>query len=128
MSKAQGSPASSLSAMRQALDGQVISLHTEAWMIMSSSAACMPASSRACRRASAASWHSDSPWLRSITRRSRTPVRWTIHSSEVSRIFSRSWLLSTLSGTAEPMPASRTPQAVMDAVMRLLLPWRRGDR
>ncbi len=32
------------------------------------------------------------------TRRSRIPVRDTIHSSEVSTIFSRSWLVSTWLG------------------------------
>src|SRR5262249_48868961 len=42
------------------------------------------------------------------SRRSRMPVRWTIHSSDVSTICSRSWLVSRRSGTKLPRPAIPT--------------------
>ena len=45
-----------------------------------------------------------------MTYRVRTPVRWTIHSSLVSMIFSRSLLDRTLEGRHEPVPAMRTPR------------------
>ena len=50
-------------------------------------------------------------WIRPATamRRSRMPVRWTIHSSEVSTIFSRSALVSRRSGSAQPVPAMTVP-------------------
>ena len=41
------------------------------------------------------------------TRRSRIPVRWTIHSSEVFMQRARRWLSTTQSGTAIPVPTIR---------------------
>src|SRR6185436_6184797 len=43
-------------------------------------------------------------------RRSRIPVRARIHSSDVSTIFSRSWFVSTRSGTYMPVPAMVAPR------------------
>ena len=44
-------------------------------------------------------------------RRSEIPVRATIHSSLVSRVFSRSWLVTTFSGRAVPQPEMTAPVA-----------------
>src|SRR5216117_2999167 len=43
-------------------------------------------------------------------RRSRMPVRSTIHSSDVSTSFARSWFVSTRSGTYMPVPVMVTPR------------------
>src|SRR4029077_618153 len=43
-------------------------------------------------------------------RRSRMPVRSTIHSSDVSTSFSRSWFVSTRSGTYMPVPVIVVPR------------------
>ncbi len=44
-------------------------------------------------------------------RRSEIPVRATIHSSLVSSVFSRSWLVTTFSGSAVPQPEMTAPVA-----------------
>src|SRR2546422_1068393 len=61
-----------------------------------------PARSSACW--AALSPRSDAASLSSTTCRSRIPVRWTIHSSEVATIFSRSWLVRIRFGAYAPMP------------------------
>src|SRR5438093_7250346 len=72
--------------------------------------------SRACTCAmSSARWHATSArsldaWSGAAMRRSRMPVRSTIHSSDVSTSFARSWFVSTRSGTYMPVPVMVTPR------------------
>ncbi len=68
------------------------------------SAPVSPAPARAAAPASAASEAVVPP-----TRRSWMPVRSTIQSSEVSRVTSRSALVTILSGSALPQPVMRMP-------------------
>src|SRR5262245_16535724 len=49
-------------------------------------------------------------WSGAAMRRSRMPVRSTIHSSDVSTSFSRSWFVSTRSGTYMPVPVMVVPR------------------
>jgi len=63
-------------------------------MIWSTSSAVRPASSSAISQARVAS--SDSGWSGAMMRRSRMPVRRTIHSSLVSRRWTRSSLVTTV--------------------------------
>src|SRR5438552_6577999 len=88
--------------MMQALAGIGRSGVTVAQITKSRSAAAMPAAISASRAARVANRDigSSSPAMR----RSRIPVRVAIHSSEVSTILSRSPLVSTLSGRADPVP------------------------
>lgn len=65
-----------------------------------------PASSSAARPASIAS-----PVVEPPMRRSRIPVRSTIHASEVSSVASRSELVTTFEGRLAPTPATRMPTA-----------------
>ena len=110
-------------ALRWAVAGIGMSGVTVARTIRCTSSGATPAASIACRPASMAKGDnvSSSP----ATRRSLIPLRVRIHSSEVSTIFSRSALVSTPSGTAEPTPAIRIPNA-SGWVMRRLLAWRRA--
>ena len=58
-------------------------------------------------------WRPDSidrPTVVPPTWRSRMPVRSTIHSSDVSNICSRSWLVSTFGGRAVPHPVMTAPR------------------
>src|SRR3954447_2033258 len=71
-------------------------------MTRSTSAGVRPATSRAGAQAWAASWASEPSGAR--RRRSRIPVRRTIHSSEGSRTPARSAWVTTASGSAAPTP------------------------
>src|SRR5581483_3340528 len=77
---------------------------------VSMSAAARPASVRAARAASTA--RSEVPWPAATTRRSRIPVRSTIHSSLVSTRLARSALVTRCSGRAAPRPPNRTGRRV----------------
>ncbi len=74
-------------------------------MIASTSFGSSFASSRA--RCDARSARSEVASPSATTRRSRIPVRSTIHWSFVSTSFSRSAFVTTFSGTNEPVPAMR---------------------
>src|SRR5262249_19084740 len=67
------------------------------------------------RAISSARWHAISArsldaWSGAAMRRSRMPVRSTIHLSDVSTSFSRSWFDSTRSGTYMPVPVMVVPR------------------
>src|SRR3954468_11831343 len=79
-----------------------VSVETMTW---STSAAVRPASASAALQATTA--RSVSVRLPLRWRRSRMPVRRTIHSSVVSRYASKSAFVTIVSGSAEPMP--KTP-------------------
>jgi hypothetical protein len=83
--------------MRHAVAGNGWSPVTVAQTTRSSSSGAILASSRAWR--AAASANELVTCSGAAMRRSRMPVRWTIHSSDVSTIFSRSKLVSRRSGT-----------------------------
>ena len=101
-SKLGTSVAPRASWMKQALAGKGMSGVIVQQIIRSRSLVPTPALSSALRAASMASVTVDSPLVQMW--RSLIPVRVVIHSSDVSRIFSKSALVMTLSGTAEPMP------------------------
>src|SRR5262245_48991396 len=61
-------------------------------------------------RLHASSARSDEACSGAAMRRSTIPVRSRIHSSEVSTIRSRSWLVSRPSGTYMPVPAIVAPR------------------
>ena len=85
----------------QAVDGNAISGVTVPTTTRSISFACTPAAFRAAFAALEAMSEVGSS---TAILRSFMPVRVAIQSSEVSTIFSRSWLVSTLAGTYEPVP------------------------
>ncbi|MPM76715.1 hypothetical protein SDC9_123714 [bioreactor metagenome] len=91
-----------LSCTMQATEGKAISGETVPTIMRSISSAFTPASSNA--RSAALVAKSDVAWRASATRRARIPVRSTIHSSDVSNIFSKSLLVTIFSGTYEPIP------------------------
>ena len=82
---------------KQAVAGKGMSPVTVAQMIRSRSPASTFASARAAFAAASAIIEVVSP--SPMTRRSLMPVRWTIHSSEVSMTFSKSALVITFDGT-----------------------------
>ena len=96
--------------MRQAFEGHRISEVKEPTMSRSSSPGSISAASSAFRMASHSRLKAPSPAARSQILRSRMPVRFTIHSSDVSTIASRSALVNTPAGNEEPVPAIRTPE------------------
>src|SRR5438067_140706 len=102
-SKAQAPGTPSSFWTRQATDGKGPSGELVATMIMSRSAALMPASSSAAWAALVASSNVVVPG--SATWRILIPVRWVIHSSEVSSPSPiKSVLVRTCSGACTPMP------------------------
>ena len=103
-SNAQQPCAPSSRWISEAVEGKGMSGEIVEQMIRSRSVALIPAFSRAWReacteRVEVVSW--GAAW-----RRSRMPVRSVIHWSEVSTIFSRSALVITFSGKAEPVPST----------------------
>src|ERR1035438_9905394 len=96
MSKAAAWGAPSLFWTQQAVAGVGMSGVMVAMMINSRSVGFRPASARALLAASVAISEVVCPGA--ATWRSLIPVRVTIHSSEVSTIFSISWLVRILSG------------------------------
>jgi len=93
--------------MKQAVDGKTISGVIVATTISSMSFGSSPAAAIALRAAAAPREAVVSPGP--AMRRSRMPVRWTIHSSLVSTIVDRSALVRRFSGTEEPVPAMMAP-------------------
>src|SRR5688572_22169205 len=133
MSSAAACEASSLRCTVQDIDGRMRSGVTVAMKMWSTSWTSRPAASSALRAASVAMSELSTP--DSIMRRSRMPVRVTIHSSEVSTIFSRSAFDNTRSGRKLPVPAMVAPrvalgmggsQEVEDVRVHLLLDEGRG--
>ncbi len=102
MSKAAARGAPIAAWIWVAVAGNGVSGVTVAQITRSTSSPPTPAISRARREAGRAK--SDSASSSRAMRRSRIPVRVTIHSSEVSTIFSRSALVSIWSGTDMPVP------------------------
>src|SRR4051812_9612408 len=102
-----------LCATKHAVDGKIISGVTVAQMISSMSFASKPAAAIALRAAAVARVAVDSP--SETMRRSRMPVRWTIHSSLVSTIFARSSLVNRLSGNWLPVPTMLAPRVGIDS-------------
>src|SRR6185503_1273124 len=92
----------------QAHDGRMRSGVVVASTIWSTSSAFTFAISSA--RWQAISAMSLEPWSGAAMRRSRMPVRSTIHSSDVSTSFSRSWFVNTRSGTYMPVPVMVMPR------------------
>ena len=97
-----------LAATKQAVLGKVISGVIVPQRMRSMSFGASPAASIALRAAAVASVAVDSSLP--AMRRSRMPVRCTIHSSLVSTIFDRSSLVSLRSGTLLPVPAIIAPK------------------
>src|SRR5688572_7067778 len=135
MSRAAACEASSFRCTVQAIEGRMRSGVTVATKMWSTSWTSTPAASSAFFAASVA--RSEFSWPGATMRRSRMPVRVTIHSSDVSTIFSRSALDSTRSGRARPVPAMVAPrrglgfgmggsQQVEDVRVDALLDERRG--
>src|SRR4051812_29732241 len=110
-----GTPGSPRSApMKHAVDGKTISGVIVAQTIRSRSFGSMPAASMALRAAAAPRVAVDSPGP--AMRRSRMPVRWTIHSSLVSTIRDSSSLVRRFSGSALPVPVMMAPKVVMCSI------------
>ena len=99
-----GQAAPTASATVQASDGVYVSPRMVAQRMRSTSAPAVPASARAAR-AEATARSSSRSWV--STRRRRMPVRVKIHSSDVSRNFARSSLVTIFSGIALPVPAMK---------------------
>src|SRR5262249_44585355 len=94
----------------QAHDGRMRSGVVVARMIWSMSVGARFAISSA-RRLAISDMSLDA-WSGAAIRRSRMPVRSTIHASDVSTIVARSAFVSTRSGTYMPVPAMVTPRIV----------------
>ena len=105
----EGSPSSA--PMKQAVDGKTISGVIVAQTISSISFGSSPAAAIALRAAAVPRVAVLSPGP--AIRRSRMPVRWTIHSSLVSTIRDSSSLVRRFSGKALPVPMMVAPKSGM---------------
>src|SRR5690349_13682306 len=90
-----------------------------ATMIWSMSVASSPAMARA--RCAAKRDRSEEACSGAPIRRSRMPVRSRIHSSEVSTMRSKSWFVSTRSGTYMPVPVMVAPRVVSSRAVMVRL-------
>src|SRR5262245_42165829 len=108
MSKATARVAPSFCWSVQAQEGRMRSGVVVATRMQSTWSAVSPAASSA--RWQATSARSDDACSGAAIRRSRIPVRSTIHSSEVSTMRSRSALVSRFSGTYIPVPVIVAPR------------------
>src|SRR5689334_16085615 len=109
MSRHAACEAPSFSCTVHAIDGRMRSGVTVPTKMWSTSWTVRPAISSA--RVAAANARSELSWPSATMRRSRMPVRVTIHSSEVSTIFSRSKFDRIRSGSALPVPTIVAPRS-----------------
>ena len=111
-----GQEAPILSAMAQASAGMRWSPLVVEQMMRSSSSGATPAASRA---ASDASTERSSRVSVVQMRRLEMPVRWEIHSSDVSRNSERSSFVTERDGSAEPVPRMRNPTSPPSVVVNV---------